>query len=289
MKTLPLAIRAITTTAAITLSFPAAFADTIKVVDLGAHTHIHGLAVDRADPTHLFIATHHGLYRAGPDGSAERISVVQDFMGFNAHPSVPGYLLASGHPAGGGNLGFIASKDGGRTWTEESPGVDGPVDFHQMSVSPAEPETIYGAYGELQVSHDGGKSWAIAGPLPERLIDLAASTFRGQMLYAAKETGLSVSHDGGVSWQTLIDEAPVTMVDTAPDGTLYAFVMGRGLVSAKEEVFDFGTVSSGWGERFILHFAVDPTDPVRLFAATGANEVLMSTDAGNTWVLFGGQ
>jgi len=91
------------------------------------------------------------------------------------------------------------------------------------------------------------------------------------------------------SWQTLIDEAPATMVDAAPDGTLYAFVMGRGLVSAKEAVFDFGTVSSGWGERFILHFAVDPTNPLRLFAATGANEVLMSTDAGNTWALFGGQ
>jgi hypothetical protein len=289
MQILPNAICAIVTIATIALSSPAAFADAIKVADLGSHTHIHGLAVDRANPTHLFIATHHGLYRTGPDGSAERVSVVQDFMGFNAHPSVPGYLLASGHPAGGGNLGFIASKDGGRTWTEESPGVDGPVDFHQMSVSPAEPETIYGAYGELQVSHDGGKSWAIAGPLPERLIDLAASTLSGQMLYAATETGLFVSHDGGVSWQTLIDEAPVTMVDTAPDGTLYAFVIGRGLVSAKEAVFDFGTVSSGWGKRFILHFAVDPMDPARLFAATGANEVLMSTDAGNTWALFGGQ
>ncbi|MBN9023672.1 MAG: exo-alpha-sialidase [Rhizobiales bacterium] len=287
-QTLPIAICAIVTTAAIALSFSTAVADTIKVADLGSHTHIHGLAVDRVDPNHLFIATHHGLYRAGPDGSAELVSVVQDFMGFNAHPSVPGYLLASGHPAGGGNLGFIVSKDGGKTWTEVSPGIDGPVDFHQMSVSPADPETIYGAYGELQVSHDGGKSWAIAGQLPERLIDLAASTLRGQMLYAATETGLSVSHDGGVSWQTLIDEAPVTMVDTAPDGTLYAFVIGRGLVSAKEGVFDFLTVNGEWGDGFLLHFAVDPTDPDRLYAASSESEVLESADGGATWSAFGG-
>jgi hypothetical protein len=289
MKTLPTAMRVIAAASAIGLSVPAASAETIAAGSLGSHTHIHGLAVDRADPTHLFIATHHGLYRAGPDGSAVRVSIVQDFMGFNAHPDTPGTLLASGHPAGGGNLGFIASTDGGKTWTEISPGVDGPVDFHQMSVSPADPATIYGAYGQLQVSHDGGKSWAIAGPLPDRLIDIAGSTLRDYMLYAATETGLHVSHDGGVSWQALIEDAPVTMIDTAPDGTLYAFVFGRGLVSAREAVFDFTTVGSGWGDRFLLHFAVDPTDPARLYAATGANEVLQSTDGGRSWSPFGEQ
>ena len=89
------------------------------VSGLKAHTHIHGLAVDRNDPAYLLIATHHGLYRAGPDGNAELVSVVQDFMGFNPHPDDPNTLYASGHPAGGGNLGFIASSDGGKTWTRD--------------------------------------------------------------------------------------------------------------------------------------------------------------------------
>src|SRR5829696_6554043 len=56
-------------------------ADTFNVSELARHTHIHGLAVDRNDPAHLLIATHHGLFRANPDGKAERVSVVQDFMG----------------------------------------------------------------------------------------------------------------------------------------------------------------------------------------------------------------
>ena len=137
------------------------------------------------------------------------------------------------------------------------------------------------------MSHDGGKSWSIAAPLPDRLIDLAGSTLRDFMLYAATETGLLASHDGGVTWQGLIDGAPVTMVDTAPDGTLYTFVIGKGLVSAKEAVFDFTTVSSDWGDRFLLHFAVDPSDPNRLYAATDTNEVLQSTDGGKTWSPFG--
>ena len=93
-----------------------AHAQQVAVSELKAQTHIHGLAVDRQDPSYLLMATHHGLFRTGPDGKAERISVVQDFMGFNPHPNDPDILYASGHPADGGNLGFIASTDRGRTW-----------------------------------------------------------------------------------------------------------------------------------------------------------------------------
>jgi photosystem II stability/assembly factor-like uncharacterized protein len=286
LKTLPTATRLVAAAVIITLSIPAA-AETTSVSGLASHTHIHGLAVDRQDPSHLFIATHHGLYRAGPDGSAELVSVVQDLMGFNPHPSEPGMLFASGHPPGGGNLGVIASSDGGKTWTEISPGLNGPVDFHQMTGSPADPKTIFGAHGVLQVSRDGGKTWAMAGPLPERLIDLAASAKNADTLYAAKESGLSVSLDGGLTWKPLIEGAPVTMVETTADGTVFAFVFGRGLVKAREGVFNFATVSGDWGERYILHFAADPTDANRVYAATGDSEVLASTDGGKSWAPFG--
>ena len=270
----------------VALSTPA-LAETTPVSGLAAHTHIHGIAVDRQDPSYLFIAAHHGLYRAGPDGSAELVSVVQDFMGFNPHPSEPGLLFASGHPAGGGNLGFIGSSDGGKTWTEISPGLNGPVDFHQMTVSPADPQTIYGAYGVLQVSRDGGKTWAIAGPVPDRLIDLGASAKNADTLYAAKEDGLSVSLDSGLTWKPLIENAPVTMVETTPGDAIYAFVFGEGLKMAQEGVFDFVTISDDWGEKYVLHFAADPTDSNRLYAATGENEVLASTDGGKSWTPFG--
>jgi photosystem II stability/assembly factor-like uncharacterized protein len=258
--------------------YPANAAETVD--GLASQTHIHGLAVDRQDPSQLFIAT---------DGVTELISIVQDFMGFNAHPDEPGVLFASGHPAGGGNLGVIVSADGGRIWTEISPGLNGPVDFHQMTVSHADPDTIYGAFGALQVSRDGGKTWAMAGPVPERLIDLAASAKDPETLYAAKESGLSVSLDSGLTWKPLIEDAPVTMVETSADGTVYAFVFGRGLVSAKEGAFNFATLggSGVWGEQYILHLAVDPTDARRLYAATGESEVLASGDGGATWAPLG--
>jgi hypothetical protein len=56
--------------------------------ELLQRTHVHGLAVDRGDPERLLVATHHGLYVAGPDGRLEQVSPRQDdLMGFSAHPT----------------------------------------------------------------------------------------------------------------------------------------------------------------------------------------------------------
>jgi hypothetical protein len=264
----------------------ASLAETVDVAKLHAGTHIHGLAVDRSDPTRLLIATHHGLFSAGPDGKAERISKVQDFMGFQGDPADPDKLYASGHPPEGGNLGFIQSVDRGKTWTMVSPGLNGPVDFHQMTVSGADPNRIYGAYRMLQVSSDAGRTWKTAGPLPERLIDLAASHKNPDTLYAAAESGLSVSTDAGFTWTRLLDGNPVTMIETTRDGA-YAFVIGRGLLHFEEGGFEPATINADWGETYLLHFAVDPADGNRLYATTAAGAVLASKDRGKTWTAFG--
>jgi photosystem II stability/assembly factor-like uncharacterized protein len=256
----------------------------VPLSELETSTHVHGLAVSRADPSKLLIATHHGLYIVGPEGMAELISEVQDFMGFSPHPNNPDVLYASGHPAGGGNLGFIASSDQGRTWQQVSPGVNGPVDFHQMMVSSADPNRIYGAYGAIQVSDDGGQTWAVAGPAPERLIDLAGSSASADKLFAATEIGLLVSVDGARTWTPVLEGAPVTMVEVAPDGAVYAFVFGQGLMrSDQEEPLELEPVNNSFGGGYIVHFAVDPSDPDRLFAATGDGEILHSSDGGVTW------
>jgi photosystem II stability/assembly factor-like uncharacterized protein len=264
-----------------------ASADTVSVSELKEQTHIHGLAVDSGNSDHLLIATHHGLYRASDDGQAELISPVQDFMGFTPDPRSPGSFFASGHPAGGGNLGFIASTDGGHTWTQLAEGVGGPVDFHQMTVSLADPKVIYGAYGELQVSRDGGHSWSVAGPLPKKLIDLAASARDDDTIYSATEDGLSVSRDAGLSWESIVQDAPVSLVEVSADGFIYAFILGRGLVRSAEAELKFRTISAEWGDRILLHLAFDPADPRRLFVASDKGEILASSDGGASWNEFG--
>jgi photosystem II stability/assembly factor-like uncharacterized protein len=267
------------------MAMPAA---AVPVGDLVQKTHVHGLAVDPADSEILLVATHHGLYRVGPNGDAELVSPVQDFMGFSLHPSEGGAMYASGHPAHGGNLGFIASADGGRTWNEVSPGAGGPVDFHQLAVSLADPKTIYGHFRGLQVSRDGGKSWSIVGPAPEALIDLAASARNADVLYAATETGLLMSADAGETWGALIEDAPVTLVEATVRGDIYAFVYGVGLMKAREGTSDFVRLGYDVPGGFLLHLAVHPSDPQRLFAADNRGRIVTSGDEGKTWTVFGG-
>ena len=48
--------------------------ESLSVTELQRRTHIHGLAVDRADPSRLVVATHDGLFTLTPDGMATRTS-----------------------------------------------------------------------------------------------------------------------------------------------------------------------------------------------------------------------
>lgn len=266
------------------------------VAALAVETHFHGIAVDPKDPSRLYLATHHGLFVVDATGKARLLSERRDdFMGFTPHPADPAILYASGHPAGGGNTGFIASDDGGQSWRKLSDGAGGPVDFHQLDVSKADPKVIYGVYGNIQKSTDGGQSWTQIAPAPEGLIDLAVGS-RPDTLYAATEQGLLRSTDDGKSWKPAYTSSqPVTMVEVAGDGQIYAFVTGTGLVHTEEQGLNWKTAGSGsFGGQYVIHFAVAPADSRRLYAVTfnpadRAQSVLTSADGGENWVVLGGQ
>lgn len=255
-------------------------------VPLGSVASIQGVAVDPKEPQRPYLATHHGLYRANPDGTAERISSHHDdLMGFTPHPKDPNTFFASGHRARGGSLGFMVSTDGGVSWRQISPGLKGPVDFHAMSVSRSDPDVIYGIHaGEVQRSRDGGKTWEVVGSAPDELIDLAVAPEDPTTLYAATETGLLMSRDAGRSWGPAMTlRQPVTMVESAADGNVYAYVVGTGLMRRDRATWsNLGTLG---GERGVLYFA---TAPDRFYAITDDDEILVSRDGGRTWLSYGG-
>lgn len=264
-----------------------------NVAALAKATHFHGIAVDQVDPSRLFLATHHGLFQVGPDGKAIRISPrADDFMGFTPHPRDPGVLYASGHPASGGNLGFLVSTDGGRSWTKRADGVGGPVDFHQMDVSKSDPNVIYGSYGELQRSDDGGRTWRLVGKSPEGLIGIAASARSGDTIYAATQRGLLVSKDGGRQWSPAFgSQQTASMVHVSPGGMIHAFIVGRGLVRANEPGLDWQVISNRFGREVILHFAAaangEDLYAVVLDPDTRAQTIRVSRDGGKAWTRLG--
>jgi photosystem II stability/assembly factor-like uncharacterized protein len=269
------------------------------VYELVQLTHFHGLEGVPADISRLYLATHDGLFILDPAGTAHPVSEMRDdLVGFAPHPTDPSILYASGHSAGGGNLGFVVSIDGGKSWTRLSEGVDGPVDFHQLDVSAADPKTIYGAYaGQLQVSRDGGGRWEVVGPSPEGLIDFAASSKEPATLYAATLVGLRKSQDGGRSWHDAYGgrRQPATMVHVTPGGAVHAFVVGTGLIETEEPDLSWKIVSKDvFRDDYVLDFAVDPRNPSKLYAISfdphnKQQSVLASDDAGKTWAPLGSE
>lgn len=259
------------------------------LAELARHTHYHGIAFARSGTAVLLLASHHGLFALDKDGTATRVSPVQDFMGFSPDPAQPTSYYASGHPAEGGNSGFLHSADGGATWKQLSPGVDGPVDFHQMDVSPLDPKTIYGSYGRIQVSRDGGSTWTIAGNPPADLIALAASSQKTERIYAATRNGLHVSQDGGASWAVLgFTGEVVSTVKAGPGNALYAFVLGKGLMRTTEgSAGEWQSLANDFGETIPLHLAIDGRNDRHLALTTQTNAVLESHDGGKSWRAFG--
>lgn len=265
-------------------ALPALGAETVPLEKL---SHIHGLAVDRHDPGRLLVATHHGLFAASPDGTATAVSSLgHDFMGFTPHPTEVDTYLGSGHPAAGGNLGVIRSTDGGRTWAKLSNGHLGPVDFHAMAASKADPQVMYGLYGRIQMTRDGGRTWMQMGSLPARPFALAASAKAADRVYAATEGGLLVSEDGGNSWSAAnADTRPVTSVHISRDGKVHAYVVGLGMVTGVEPVPRWHVVGLP-ATRYLAHLTADESNPSRLFAVNDTGGIVASADGGATWRAF---
>jgi len=258
-----------------------------EALPLADVAHIHGVAFDVTTPGQLLLATHYGIYRTEPGGLARILSEdANDYMGFTTSPDDPNLLLASGHPATGGNMGFIVSNDGGVTWSQRSPGASDLVYFHALAVSRADSRVIYGLYGSIQVSRDGGATWQVSGPAPQRTIDLAASAVDANTLYAGTATGLAVSKDAGATWQWWGDPVPVTMVETAPSGSIYAFYAGVGLIVGEKDGTGWRLLAGDLGSHDFLHFAVDPADENHLVAITQDSLILESRDGGKQWAPF---
>jgi len=259
-----------------------------ETVPLDAIPHIHAIAENQSQPDQIYLATHTGLFLAASNGEAVRVSEnTDDLMGLVRHPTDPSIFFASGRSSTGGKLGVLKSIDGGKTWSKVSDGVNGPVDFHAMAISRIDPNLIYGASNDLQVSHDGGRNWEVVENLTGDIFDIATSADDANTLFAATRTGLYLSLDKGKSWQPAhLAVKPVTMVDVSADGRIHAFIYGVGLITAEEKDLAWKTVSSSFQDRYLLHLITNQKDANRLYAVANTGIPLISKNAGKTWASF---
>ena len=203
--------------------------------------HVHGLGLDPADHSILYIATHGDFYQSISGAPPVKVDKGRaDYMAFNA-PLVSGFpLYASGHPSTGGNTGLIKSNDGGVTWEHVSNVIEPPVDFHAMAIGKQNPEMIIGFDSEargLFKTVDAGLNWDTLEP-PEYVSALAISPNDSELIFAGTGNGIFKSEDGGKSWIHLNAYQKLSVYALAFDdkGKLFASVKTFGIVNSN----DFG-------------------------------------------------
>ena len=251
---------------------------------------IFGLAVHTGEPHALQLATPLGLFRTTPRAEAVAVAgIAGDVMALAVHPADPRHLLAGGHVGQAGSLGLLESTDGGRHWKQLAPEAAGHVGFHILAFSPADPRIVYGITNGVRVSSDGGRTWREAGRLPPDLIHFAAGAQSAATVYAATQRGLFVSHDQGAHWARVpTPPGIVSMVHVTPDGQVFAFVVGNGLLVAKEPALAWTTHSARFEDQVLLRMVIDPAVPTRFYGATLTGAVITSADGGRNWGTYEG-
>jgi len=235
--------------------------------------HVHGVGVDQDGV--LYAGSHYGLFRINEDGTAARVSEVQDFMGFTS-AGAKGFL-ASGHPGesqvGPPSVGLIQSTDGGRSWTGLS--LSGEADFHALEYRHDRVYALNSMTGALMVSDDL-RSWEtrFTGPIA----DIAVSPEDPDTIVATTEQGLGISRDGGATFTSLGDGPLAVLASWAEDGTLVVATPDGTIYTST------GTLTN-WTQRGSL-----AGPPEALTAATGqeiyaaANgDILTSRNGGATF------
>lgn len=253
-------------------------------------SHSHGIAVDVSDASRVYIATHEGLHVLQNGTGLFRVGNTQDdLMGFSPHPTNPNIFFSSGHPARGGNIGFQKSTDGGVTWERVSAGLNGPVDFHSMTVSTANPDNVYGFFGgRLQRSTDSGASWEYANGTVAPL-SLSTHPANPDVVYAATQNGVQMSEDKGDSWKSLspeLDGGAVSLFVLHPDDAQYALTFSErlgGLGKSTNGGMTWERISETFGGDTVLYLSFSKSEPDVVYALTNTNSVYKSTDRGNIW------
>ncbi|MEK7460358.1 MAG: F510_1955 family glycosylhydrolase [Patescibacteria group bacterium] len=253
-------------------------------------SHSHGIAVDISDPKKVYIATHEGLFLLSDDKDLFQIGKTRDdLMGFSTHSTEPNTFFSSGHSARGGNIGFQKTTDGGITWEKISDGLGGPVDLHAMTVSQANPNIVYGVYGDkLQRSSDGGHSWEYAKSAITP-ISLSSDPKNENTLYASTPDGVEISRDRGDSWQavsTQLKGGGVTVFAVDPLSS-YALAFSQnlgGMGKSTDGGVTWQRIQEIFGGEAVLYLAFSKTQAGVVYALTNKNSIYKSIDSGDRWM-----
>lgn len=252
-------------------------------------SHAHGLAVDSKNPNRVLIATHEGLL-SWEEGVLSQVgSDRDDLMGFMADPGAEDAYYSSGHPRMGGNMGVQQTKDNGESWKILSMGLNGPVDFHAMAISSADPKILYGWFhGSLQRTVDGAYTWEAINSNLSDVITLNGTSDDANVVYAGTTSGLMKSSDKGASWSVLSEQlsggAVIALaINSQNPNEMLSFSEKLGMASSVDGGLTWAAVTADFGNDYPLYMAYSPSDPQTAYLVTKENILYQSLDGGQSW------
>ena len=131
--------------------------------------------------------------------------------------------------AAGPGIGVASSNDSGVTWTVLST-TAGQAFFGRILVDSDDPAHLVAADVQQGAmgSTDGGRSWFALGTDP---VSWVSSTDGLTNIYASGGPIPQRSRDGGATWEPVKVPTGATLVEVAPDGTLYTGVLDGNAVA----------------------------------------------------------
>ena len=245
---------------------------------------VEELAVDPHRPGVLYAAAGQSgaLHKSADAGASWSRLNLASVRALAIDPKTPSLLYAAG------DGGISRSQDGGSTWVRINAAE---THASKIVIDPQTPSTLYLASSPgVRKSVDGGISWSDAGPDVEPFAPtvLAIAPSDPRILFAADfEHGLFKTADGGATWTPVSHGGSPLFPDHVAIEPRNANVVYAGNHKSTDGGATWSLnavgIPAGWG---IEEIAIDPSEPVRLYAAVSRRGIYRSTNGGLNWTLF---
>ena len=179
------------------------------------------------------------------------------------------------------------SSDGGETWAT-SPSR---LELRTFVVDPNDSDTLYGIrYGTLVTSGDSGHTWTTLRPRDASWEPFDSDVTPTGRLVAVGDAvpGLAVmmSHDAGETWSLTSRMRAYrdgAIVETPDDNRVFVGLPLAGVAQSTDGGTTFSVTSKGLAAAPIRALAIDPLNPLLVYAAQTVGPPFRSLDGGRTW------
>jgi hypothetical protein len=260
-----------------------------RLVDLAKTPYVNAFDIEPESGDFL-LTTNRGFWRIdrksgavtqlrGTIAGRGKRSTVGTFL-FFLQAGGPGELIGSGHPDQEGTLpsflGFIESKDGGKSWKVIS--RLGDADLHKILLKHDRMYAFDAVLSAILISTDGGRNFEEHFTPRGLIIDFEVDPEDPEYIVAANEDELFRSEDSGERWRPLMPGQGIRLAWPAPDALYRADEDGT-VYRSEDRGQRWSEVGKVDGEPYKFK-AISAEE---LYLALGDGTIVHSKDGGKTW------